>query len=296
MTKKMLIIILTFVLIAAIPIRFFESDTSKTNPIKGAKNFVVFYSVINSENISRIQAYDLAIINVSGVTNRILNRLKASDTLLYSYVSAVSVEKNDILKTSLMGEEDYLYIDGEKVYNAQFDCNYGDILSENYQRILLRIVKERVVDKGLKGVFIDTLDDIEYLTDQDVKKAQFEGYMDFFGILKKEFPELSIIQNRGFSFYAQGSFKYVDGLIYEDLKIGNESAFEHTQDTIDSIVSTAKDTDNVILAISHENRMKNYEFCMEQKWLYYYSSYTNNYLHFEDSIDSVDQTPDSQDK
>lgn len=293
MTKKMLIIILTLALIAAIPIRNFESDTSKANPIKAAKNFVVFYSVITSENISRIQAYDLAIINVSGVTNRILNRLKASDTLLYPYVSAVSVEKSDILKTSLMGEEDYLHINGEKVYNTQFDCNYGDILSENYQRILMRIVKERVVDKGLKGVFIDTLDDIEYLMDQDVKQAQIEGYIDFFRLLKKEFPELSIIQNRGFSLYTQGSFNYVDGLMYEDLKVGNESAYEHTQDTIDSIISASKDTDNVILAISHENRMKNYEFCLEQKWLYYYSSYTNNYLHFEDSIDSVDLTSES---
>lgn len=288
--KLLMLIVVTCLLIVSmlIPVRSRFTMGADVNPIWNAKNFVVYYNIISQAELDRIIAYDLAIINVSGVTNQILRRMKAADTLLYSYVSLVSVEKTDTYKNANMEASDYLYLEGEKLYNTQYDCFYGDILSENYQKILMKIIKERVVDPGFDGVFFDTLDDIEYLSDPELKRSQFEGYLAFYRQLKDKYPGLSVIQNRGFTLYEQGGAAYLDGLVYEDLKYDREVILESGLGRFQHLTDIAKEADNVIMAISHENRKENFEVCLNYRWLYYYKPYSNNYMYFEDTLDKVD--------
>ncbi|NDL68707.1 endo alpha-1,4 polygalactosaminidase [Anaerotalea alkaliphila] len=304
MIRKMLMLLLVAAMfLAATSLTMNDRDrgilANDGNPIWNANNFLVYYSVIKSQDVRRITSYDLAIIDSLGVSNQILARLKASDTLLYSYVSVVSVEKSDTLKTGMMEEGDYLHINGERLYNTAYDCYYGDILSESYRNILLRIIKERVVDRGFDGVFFDTMDDIEHLSDPKVRQAQFDGHLRLLEQIKELYPNLSIIQNRAFNFYEQGAARYLDGLLYEDLDYRSHSISDYSKETFDSLVSVAKEFDNVILAISNENREENHAFCIRHRWLYYYCPVSNNYLEFEEGIDNVyldheaDASPDS---
>lgn len=296
MKKMAFLIAITCVLLMVLSFSFREmhSMDNQINSLHGIQNYVVYYNMITPEALGRITAYDMAIINIDGVTRDVLNRLKASNTMVYSYVSLVSVEKTDALKNALMKEEDYLYVDGEKVYNPVYDCFQGNILSENYENILMQIIEERVIKPGFHGVFFDTLDEIEYLEDPALKQLQLDAYMTFYKKLKVRYPGLSIIQNRGFSLYIQGASNYLDGLIYEDLHYDKATHTPEDEYVYNHLTCIANRDDNVLMAISHENRQENYAFCLEHGWPYYYSSYSNNYLEFEGPIDSVIQKQQSR--
>jgi len=257
------------------------------NPLNAVKNFVVYYSVILSEDIPAISAYDLAIIHPFGATDDVLSQLKASGTLLYAYISAVEIEKYDDFKNSLMIEDSYLYDNGEKFFKPEFGCYGGDILSKSYQSILLRLIKERIIDKGYSGVFFDTLDDIESLQDINAIKAQINGYIAFFKELKKKYPKLSIIQNRGFQLFEQGSYAYIDALLFEDLNFQESHTKDYYKNLVDNLSSIAAKSKCRIMAISHSHRKENHEFCKKIHWLYYFCPDDNNYMKFETEIDNV---------
>ena len=257
------------------------------NPLNSINNFIVYYSVISPEVVNFISAYDLAIIHPLGASDYILSKLKSSNTLLYAYVSAVEIEKYDEFKNSLMTEDAYLYDNGAKFFKPEFSCYGGDILSKSYQNILLRIIKERIIDKGYTGVFFDTLDDIETLHDDHSVKAQTQGYIKFFKKLKNKYPNLSIIQNRGFSLFEQGSYLYIDGLLFEDLNCVESQTKEYYHNLVTKLSLVAEKSNCQIMAISHNNRKENHELCKDLNWLYYYSSNENNYMKVESGIDNI---------
>ena len=257
------------------------------NPLNTVKNFVIYYSVISPEDIPIISAYDLAIIHPFGATDDVLSRLKSSKTLLYAYVSAVEIEKYDDFKNSLVVDDAYLYDNGVKFFKSEFSCYGGNILAKSHQNILLRIIKERIVDKGYAGVFFDTLDDIDSLQDRDSAKAQTDGYISFFKTLKSMYPGLSIIQNRGFSLFEQGSSLYTDALLFEDLNSQEAQAKEYYNNLVYELSSIAKKSSCRMMAVSHTHRQENHEFCKKLHWLYYYCPNDNNYMKLETEIDSV---------
>ena len=261
------------------------------NPLNAIKNFVVYYSIISPEDVPRISSYDLAVIHPFGATDDIISQLKASGTLLYAYVSAVEIEKYDDLKNSLMLEDAYLYDNGEKFFKSEFDCYGGDILSKSYQDILQNIIKDRIIDKGYSGVFFDTLDDIETLRDSHAVKDQIEGYIAFFKELKSKYPDLSIIQNRGFSLFEQGSSVYTDALLFEDLNFQKADTNEYYKNLVHRLSSIAAKSNCRIMAISHNDRQENHIFCKKLNWLYYHCPYDNNYMTFETEIDNVSNRP-----
>jgi len=257
------------------------------NPLNAIKNFVVYYSILSPEDVSAISAYDLAIIHPFGASDDVLSRLKASGTLIYAYVSAVEIEKYDNFKNSLMIEDAYLYDNGEKFFKSEFGCYGGDIISKSYQEILLRIIKDRIIDKGYSGVFFDTLDDIESLHNRAEIKAQTQGYIAFFKELKRKYPQLSIIQNRGFSLFEQGSSVYTDALLFEDLNFQESDTKDYYKNLVDKLSSIASKSNCRIMAVSHNNRQENHRFCKKLKWLYYYCPNDNNYMKLETDIDNV---------
>lgn len=257
------------------------------NPLNAIKNFIVYYGVVSPKDVPRISVYDLAIIHPFGATDDVLSQLRSSGTLLYAYVSAVEIEKYDDFKNSLMIDDAYLYDKGEKFFKHEFGCYGGDILSKSYQNILLRIIKERIIDKGYSGVFFDTLDDIESMQDHDSAKAQSKGYIIFFKKLKKRYPELSIIQNRGFSLFEQGSSVYIDALLFEDLNFQEANTKEYYKNLVNNLSSIAAKSNCRIMAVSHNHRNENYAFCKDLNWLYYYCPIDNNYMRFETEIDNV---------
>ena len=138
---------------------------------------------------------------------------------------------------------------------------------------------------------IDTLDDIETLRDSHAVKDQIEGYIAFFKELKSKYPDLSIIQNRGFSLFEQGSSVYTDALLFEDLNFQKADTNEYYKNLVHRLSSIAAKSNCRIMAISHNDRQENHIFCKKLNWLYYHCPYDNNYMKFETEIDNVSNRP-----
>src|SRR5690554_3671233 len=87
---------------------------SYSNPIFKAGNYLVFYDDVRPGLVDRIAAYDLAILEPTGVGDAVLARLQESRSLLFGYVSVFEVESYNQRLINLLNDEDYLYLQGEK--------------------------------------------------------------------------------------------------------------------------------------------------------------------------------------
>jgi len=265
---------------------------AQSAPLASVNDFVVFYGDVSAENIPQIISYDLAVVEPSAIDSSEMSQLKSAAILLFGYYSVHEVEPYDTRKISLMNESDYLYINGIKDYNSKYDCFNGDIRSAHFQEISLQIIKERIVDKGYQGVFLDTMDDIEAITDPVLKEELLRGYLGFLDRLNQTFPNLLIIQNRSFSLYLRGSSQSVDAIVYEGFNHTKFESLPYYQNLASQLSEVANRDHDVIMAISHTDAAANFEMCKSFRWLYTYCPTSNNYLKLETnrfSIDLIDE-------
>lgn len=263
---------------------FRNSNEAKYNIIAKQNNYLVYYDKVSDLNINNLSEYDLVILEPSNISADHLFRLKNTNVIPYGYQSIFEVELYNKEKISLLNEDDYLYIDGVKQFNEKYQCYYGNIKSENYKKVLLNSIEENVLQKGFQGVFFDTLDDMEHFIQEPYREELYLGYIEFFKILKSKYPELSIIQNRAFDLYNFGSAKYLDGLMFEDLKYEKLEEYDEYNKLIDRVISTSEKYNVVVLALSHEDALENYELAKKLNWLYHFNSLENNYMKFEKKI------------
>ncbi|MGB5824636.1 MAG: endo alpha-1,4 polygalactosaminidase, partial [Proteocatella sp.] len=198
--------ILIVLLASLLSLSAFLSNCNKENDYKGniilkQRNYIIYYNKINDENIHNIYYYDMAIIEPTNVTSKQLRVLNKYNTLTYGYQSIFQVEPYNREKVDSLNENDYLYINGVKKLNEEYQCYYGDIRSDNYKNVLLSSIEKNIIQKGFDGVFFDTLEDIEHLIDKPFREDLYAGYIEFFKLLKTKYPKLSIIQNRAFDLY-----------------------------------------------------------------------------------------------
>ena len=260
----------------------------KDNIIARQKNYIVYYNKVEDSSIDTLSKYDLAILEPDNISPERLAFLNEKGSLTFGYKSLFEVESYKKELTNRLNEEDYLHIDGVKQYNQEYKHYFGDIRSENYRKVILEDIEKDLVKKGFKGVFFDTLDDIEHQIDRPLREELYEGYIDFFKLLKKKYPDLSIIQNRAFHFYEFGSSELIDGLMYEDLKYQDIEGQEFYENLVKRLSKIGIENSVVILALSHEDPLENYKLAEELNWLYHFNTIDNNYLKLEDDVFNID--------
>ena len=123
---------------------------------------------------------------------------------------------NDSL-TAQIDESDFSLVDGQRIYVEEWDTYVMDIRQKHYREVLLWKVEKMITERGLDGVFFDTVDDLDYYfrDDPEVLIDMRAGYLDLLKQLHELHPELLVIQNRGFKTYDATSRKYVDGVLWE---------------------------------------------------------------------------------
>ncbi len=260
---------------------------AESAPLSSVEDFVVYYGDVTTSNIPKISVYDLAVLEPTAVSAGEMSQLKSASTLLFGYYSVHEVERYDTQKISLMYDSDYLSVNGTKVYNSEYNCYNGDIRSTHFQDISLQIIKERIVDKGYNGVFLDTLDDIEAITDPVLKEALLVAYLTFLERINQTFPGLLIIQNRSFNLYLRGSSKSVDAIVYEGFNHLKFETSQYYRNLASQLSNVAQRDMDVVMAISHDDAQANYDLCKTYKWLFNYCPTSNNYLQLESTRYSI---------
>lgn len=181
------------------------------------KNFSIYYGWPSKEKLRELRSYDLAIIAPHAFSKEQINYLQAAGTIVMGYISVMQLESWKGLFVSNMQESDYYLQDGKKIYVKQWDTYIMDIRKDHYRQLLVDQVNTDIVAKGLDGVFLDTVDDIDYyLHKRDEEQGAFRtAYKTLLIEIKKQDSSLLLMQNRGFDTLKAGFEQFVGALLWE---------------------------------------------------------------------------------
>lgn len=248
----------------------------KPNPLASVENYKIYYDKLNAEIIKDLANYDMAILEPLEVLDEDVEYIKAQSKIkLFGYLSVIDIEHYDDVKKNAIHEEDYLIIDQEKVYIKKHECYLADISSPHYHDVLLDLIETKIISKGFDGVFLDTVGRIEDY-DEKTNKDLMNGYIIFMKKLKAKYPDLLIIQNRGFNSFLDGTAGYIDGLLYEDFDADIIKNSEYYTELIANIKKKAERENVIVLALTFNSDQKTKEYIKTLGWKYLY--------HREDSV------------
>lgn len=184
-------------------------------------------------------------------------------------MSATEISTWDDEMVGIVTPDDYLYIDGKPYIH--WGNNVGDLRKESFRKKVIDIIGTRIVAEGYDGVFLDTLDNYEYISemkDQALIDELVSSTVQFVKELKDRYPDLKIIQNRAFLALEEGTKNYVDGFMYEDFKTVEGDWYTRMKTIVDNYMSLGGKT--VFALINIEDRKDElFIECMGYGWKFF---------------------------
>lgn len=189
-------------------------------PLYQVDSFHIFYGHPDQDKLEELSQQEAAIIEPTAFTKEQLSFLRKEGVLLFGYVSLIQLENwNKELKKDVI-PSDYWLQDGERLHLAEWDTYVMNISEKHYRDVLMKKISTEIDDKQLDGIFFDTVDDLDYyFRDEPVAKSSMRtGYKKILDEVNTVYPDLLIIQNRGFETYKAVSRGKVDGILWEGFK------------------------------------------------------------------------------
>lgn len=176
---------------------------------KQIKNWVCVYS--QDASIRNIKKFDLAILDPEAHPD--LAELKKSNTFVIGYVSLGEVGDYRWY-WNLIAHEPWIL---DK--NPNWDSYMIDVRAPEWQALVIEKIIPQIIEKGFDGVFLDTIDNAEYL-EKYYPAKKFPGaraaMINLIRVIRKKFPSIYIIVNRGFSMLSEIS-SVIDGVVAESI-------------------------------------------------------------------------------
>ncbi|AFS79510.1 hypothetical protein Curi_c25150 [Gottschalkia acidurici 9a] len=267
MLKKIIFILLVILLIWQ-STRILTAENKSS--LEKVKKYRIYYRGIDDEIITDMEKYDLLIVEALNFEKEdVRNIKKKKNTILIGYLSTIEIGHWDEEILEKMNEEDYMTFEGKTLYNKSFKNPLADISQEHYQEILLNTLEERILSKGMDGVFLDTVDWIDYYsTNEEIYKKLNKGYEEVLKKIRKKYPDIYIIQNRGFKSVIDFSSDYIDGLLWENLNVNEFD--EDYQETFKKLQEINSKNKFVIFSLSFEDERENSIFTKKLNWKHMY--------------------------
>ncbi len=219
-----------FIIILIIIIGLLILFTSKFLYKQKKSSFRVYYNKIDGDILEDMKDYDTNIVEASFFTKDDIEYLHKSDTKVIGYISLIEVGYWDTILIEKLFPTDYLIDEnGERKMDLDNKNYLGNLSSSHFRKILLETIESRIIEKGMDGVFFDTLDWIdyfEYAKEDEFYNNLLNGYKLFLIEFKEKFPDKLIIQNRSFTSYYEISKKYIDVFFWENFNLYNENKAE----------------------------------------------------------------------
>ncbi len=178
-----------------------------------AKNFVCYYG---ADAVADMSDFNIAIIESKSHTKKEIELLKKAGVWVVGYVTIGEDDKLEKRDGKGPGGYASFYMDvdwdGKPDKNVNWNSYYVDGGNKLWQDIIINERVKSVLDKGCDGIFMDTVDTVEIY--QNTKK----GMIDLIANIRKKYPDIKIVQNRGFSVIADTA-PYIDSVMYEDFSI-----------------------------------------------------------------------------
>ncbi|CAB3287733.1 conserved exported protein of unknown function [Methanocaldococcus lauensis] len=240
-------------------------NTNKLN----INNFWIYYG---SNNIEKLSKYDLVIIEPYNYKKEDIQKLKSlnPNIKVIAYLSIGEVSK----------DRPY-FKDCQKIIvgkNQNWNSYYVNVSSPIWQNIILNEVK-KFKDMGFDGIFLDTVDSAIYTN-------QKNEVIELIKKIRKENPDIIIIQNRGFEIVNETA-PYIDGILFEDFTTGydfkNKIAYYWKGSDLNWINAQSEKLKNlkekygiVILTLDYVNNNEMTKKCIEHAKEYGFIPMTTN--------------------
>ncbi|MFK3959805.1 endo alpha-1,4 polygalactosaminidase [Guptibacillus hwajinpoensis] len=242
-----------------------------SHPLSDVTSYKVYYDAPTTRLITKMKQYDVMIIEPVYYSKQQISEIKSSGTKVYGYINTMEADNWNTALINQLNEDDFFHRNGERVHYTEWDSYLTDITSVHYRDVLLSEVTEQIADKGLDGVFLDTVGDIdnEHWENPTVLQAQQEGMVTFLQQIKQEHPSLSLIQNWGFQTLKNYTSPYVDAIMWENFNYSTVSKDEWSNDRMADLKDIQQETNLAVFTVS-----------TEQKWKSISYAESNGFIHF----------------
>ncbi len=193
----------------------------KKTPWEKVRSFVTFYGYALPAEFSGSDPnkpyFELAIIESRQYSREEIEEMKKAGIWVVGYVTIG--EDDQLHKGDGLGPGGYAsyYMDidqdGMPDMNPNWKSYYVNAGSPLWQKIIIeQKVKEIVEEKGCDGIFMDTVDTV------DIYPDTYDGMVDLIKNIRKAYPNIKIVQNRGFTVLPDTA-QYIDAVMFEDFSI-----------------------------------------------------------------------------
>ncbi len=243
------------------------------------KSFRIYYDKIDTSILKDMRAYDINIVEASFFNKDDVSDVHSSTSHIVGYFSLIEIGYWDTVLINDLYECDFLRDEsGEKLKSLNDENYLGDISSLHFRKTLLEQIDTRILDKGMDGVFLDTLDWIDYYGPKTgLYRKISTGYESFLKELRDNHPDIMIIQNRGFDSYKNFSHEYIDGLLWENF---NSPYLEKDREEIQflkDLKNRVKTNGTDMFVISFEHEKENRKIADRYNWSFLFSQMENRY-------------------
>lgn len=214
------------------------------NPLSSVADYMVYYG---ANHINELKQYDLLILQPELFSGLEISELKSAGSIPIAYLSLGEIEKSrwwaDRIKDSwLLGKNDI------------WESFYIDPGNPGWESLVLEIIIPSITEKGFSGLFLDTVDMVDLYPDSRTEMVELIS-----GI-RKAYPELILIQNRGFNIFPKTA-GMLDGILFESMtssyNFQTESSYPLDQlNLIRSIRRTAEKKGLALFALDYLDPMK----------------------------------------
>lgn len=284
--RKTAFIITIILLSLGICIYFFSTNhtaesISISERLAAVKDYKYYLDKGNETIGKEMAKVDLVIVEPIEMQQHYIDQAQSNGTLVYGYINAMEADKwNSELYNQLLEEDFYRDDHGEKMYFSEWDSYLVDMTSAHYQELLLEEIKAQIVQKGLDGVFLDTVGNINSFLPEKEQHAQNEAMLSFIKEIKQQYNGLSIAQNWGFQTLADYTAPYVDFIMWEDFTYGVVGKDEWSLDMMKQLVHIREKFGTQVMTIGFNDEVKSRALAEKYDFKFFFSpagSYYNTW-------------------
>lgn len=261
------------VLAAGLVLSPLSTSAQSSHPLSNVQSYKIYYDSPTEAVLNKMQAYDAVMIEPVFYTKSQIETIQQSGTLVYGYINTMEADNWNTALISQLEESDFFHRDGERVYYPEWDSYLTDITSDHYQQVLLAEIEKQVADKGLDGVFLDTVGNIDNEhCGSDVLDDQRAGMAVFLQEIRRQYPSLSLIQNWGFGTLSTTTYPYVDGIMWENYNYSSVAKDQWSLDRMQDLKQLRQETGLEILTVSFSQKSKSQRLAESHGFIHYHES------------------------
>ena len=250
---------------------------------RSLKSFRIYYDKIHPMILHDMSNYDVNIVEASFFTQQDVEFIHLKESQVIGYLSLIEIGHWDTPLVNDLREEDYLLDESQQKMKSLSKTNYlGDLSSPHYREILFKYLEIRILDKGMDGVFFDTLDWIDYYAGNTrLYDKLASSYNEFLIELRQRYPNIVVIQNRGFDSFTKFSHTLIDGILWENFKSPYPTDDKDKIEALKKFQKIAKANKTDVYVISFENEQENRKIAEKLHWNFLYSQMENRYSEWD---------------